>query len=236
MTAMARIRKPDPFAVLEEERIAGVLRRLHREARWQDSPIGRHGLRYLPAVLGGHSVPIVMDEATRARGDKPIVIEERQAAFCYLTARTLQARNVVEAGTSFGISAIWLAAALRANGGGRVVTTEIVPDRALVARGNFEEAGLSDLIEIRVGNAIATLAADPAEIDLVLNGGPPGLALEIVKLLAPRMRPGAVVLTDDVGRLAANYRAYIAWIRDHGNGFDSTLVPIKGGMEYSVRR
>jgi len=235
MTVMAGIRKPDPFAVLEEERIAAVLRRLHHEARWQTISAGRHSLRHLPAFPGGHPVPLVIDDMA-CRGDKSIAIEERQAAFCYLTARTSQARTIVEFGTSFGISTIWLAAALRANGGGQVVTTEIVPERARVARSNFEEAGLAELIEVRVGDALATLAADPAEIDLVLNDGSPGLALDIVKLLAPRMRPGAVVLTDDVGRSAASYRSYIAWIRDHANGFQSTLVPLKGGMEYSVRR
>jgi len=235
MTATARIRKPDPFAVLEEERIAGVLRRLHREARWQNTSVGRHSLRYLPAVLGNHAVPFVADEAD-VRGDKPIAIDERQAAFCYLTARTLQARSVVELGATGGISTIWLAAALRANGGGRVVTTEIAPNGIRAAVRNFKEAGLSDLIDVREGDAIESLAADPAEIDLVLNAGATGAARDIVKLLAPRMRPGAVVLTDDVGRSAASYRSYIAWVRDPANGFDSTLIPLKRGMEYSVRK
>ena len=50
------------------------------------------------------------------------------------------------------------------------------------------------------------------------------------------MRPGAVILTDDVGGLAGNFRDYVAWLRDSANGLESTLLPLKGGSEYSVRR
>lgn len=231
-----RVRKPDPFAVLEDQRVARVLRRLHREARRQNVLVVGRLLRHLPSYLTGKAVPFDQNDMPGFWGDKYIAIEERQASFCYLTARSLRARTIVEFGTSFGISTLWLAAAVRANGGGRVITTEIVPEKAETARGNFAEAGLDDLIDVRVGDARLTLAENPHDIDLVLNDGFPMLALEIVKLLAPRMRPGSVVLTDDVGGFAANYREYVTWIRDRINGYDSTILPLKTGTEYSVRR
>ena len=232
---MAGVRKADPFAVLEDERVATVLRRLHREARWQSMSSRTHRFRHLPAVLGNHSVPHVAEDA-EPWIDRHIVIDERQAAFCYLTARTLQARTIVELGTSSGIGALWLSAALRANGGGRVVTMENLPDAAGNVHRLFAEAGLADLVEIRVADAPIALATDPAEIDFVLNGSSPERAIDMMRLLAPRMRPGAVVLTDDVGRSGAHHRSYVAWIRDHTNGFQSTFLPLRGGLEYSVRR
>ena len=232
---MADRRKADPFGVLEDERAAAVLRRLHREGLWQAISARTHRLRHLPAVLGNHAVPFVAEDAD-LRLDRPVVIDERQAAFCYLTARTLQARTIVDLGTSFGIVAIWLAAALRANGGGRLVAMEMVPERAQDMRQNLVEAGLADLVEVLAADAPHALATDPPQIDLVLNGGVPKPSIDMVKLLAPRMRSGAVVLTDDAGRPGAHYRSYLSWIRDQANGFQSTFLPLKGGLEYSVRR
>lgn len=159
-----------------------------------------------------------------------------QGAFCYLTARARRARTIVEFGTSFGISTLRLAVAIKANGGGTVVTTEIVPEKAAIARRNFKEAGVADCSDLRVGDALESLRDDPSDIDFLLNDGFPMLALDIVRLLGPCMRSGAVVVTDDVGGLAGNLRDYVAWVRDPANGFDSTLLPLKGGNEYSVRR
>lgn len=233
---MSGVRRPDPLAVIENERIAAVLRRLYKEANRQHFAVVRHLSRHAWSFMRGKAVAFPMSEMAGFWGDKYIAIMEPQGAFCYLTARALSARTVVEFGTSFGISTLWLAAAVKANGGGRVVTTEIVPEKAATARRNFEEAGVADLIDLRVGDALDSLADDPADIDFVLNDGFPMLALDIIKLLAPRMCPGGVVLTDDVGGLAGNFRDYVAWLRDPANGFVSTLLPLKGGSEYSVRR
>lgn len=226
----------DPFAVLEDQRVAQVLRCLHAEARKQHISIVRHFLPHTLSMLRRRFMPFDQSEMAGFYADKYIAIEESQGAFCYLTLRAKRAQTVVEFGTSFGLSTIWLAAALRANGGGKVVTTEMVPEKVAIARRNFEEAGLGDLIEIRQGDVLETLADDPAEIDFLLNDGFPMLALDVVRMLAARMRPGAVVFTDDVGGFRGNYADYLAFMRDPANGFDSTLIPLKTGSEYSVRR
>ncbi|MCQ4380070.1 class I SAM-dependent methyltransferase, partial [Clostridioides difficile] len=75
-------------------------------------------------------------------------------------ARSGGARSIVEFGTSFGISTLHLAAALRDNGGGRLVTSEFEPSKGVRARANLAAAGLADLVEIREGDALRTLAAD----------------------------------------------------------------------------
>ncbi|EAQ33390.1 hypothetical protein NB311A_08959 [Nitrobacter sp. Nb-311A] len=81
-----------------------------------------------------------------------------------------------------------------------------------------------------------SIATDPAEIDFVLNDGFPMRALNIVKLLASRIRPGGMVLTDDVGGFRGYCKDYLVYLRDRANGFDSMLIPLMGGTEYSVRR
>ncbi|MGG2362426.1 O-methyltransferase, partial [Salmonella enterica] len=78
----------------------------------------------------------------------------------YMLARAGRTRAIVEFGTSFGISTLHLAAALRDNGGGRLITTEFEPSKAAQARRNLDAAGLADLVEIREGDALQTLAGD----------------------------------------------------------------------------
>ena len=182
---MTNVKRPDPFAVIGDDRIAAVLRRLYTEANRQHLSVVRHLSRHAWSFIRGKAVDFPMSEMAGFWGDKYIAIVEPQGAFCYLTARALRARTVVEFGTSFGISTLWLAAAVKANGGGTVVTTEIVPEKAAVARRNFEEAGVADLIDLRVGDALDSLRDGPADIDFLLNDGFPMLALDIVKLLAP---------------------------------------------------
>lgn len=229
-------RGADPFSVLGDERVVRVLRRLHDEADRQTPGLLLHYLPKLPRLLLGREVEVDESQIRGYFADKYIALERAQAAFCYVTARALRARTVVEFGTSFGISTIWLAAAVRDNGGGKVIGTELLPAKAARAREHIAEAGLSDYVEIRVGNAMQTLREGPGEIDLLLNDGFPIFALDIVKLLAPRMRAGAVVITDNVGNFKANYREYLEYMHDPKNGFASVNVPYRSGTEYSVRK
>lgn len=163
----------DPFAVLEDPRIATVRRRLYGAVNRQNLSIIRHFLPHTMSHLRRRFMPFSENEMAGFYADKYIAIIEDQGAFAYLTARALRARTVVEFGTSFGLSTLWLAAAVRANGGGRVVTTEIVPDKARIARRNFEDAGLADLIEVREGEARNIPCADNCavrSIEALLQG------------------------------------------------------------------
>lgn len=116
----------------------------------------------------------------------------------YMLARGNGARTVVEYGTSFGISTLHLAAAVRDNGGGKVIGTEFEPSKLAHARANLEAAGLADLVDLREGDALETLARDlPPTIDLVLLDGHKALYGRILSLVAPRLRPGAFLVADN---------------------------------------
>lgn len=128
----------------------------------------------------------------------PLPVSRETGVLLYLLARATQARTILEFGTSFGVSTIYLAAALRDNGGGMVITTEFEPSKAERARQNFVRAGLADLIDLREGDALQTLARDvPATLDLVLLDGAKALYAEVLTLVEQRLRPGTLVVADD---------------------------------------
>ncbi|MEM6999138.1 MAG: class I SAM-dependent methyltransferase [Pseudomonadota bacterium] len=225
----------DPFSVLRDQRVVQVLKDLHDRADRQMPGLLLHYLPQMPRILTGGKVHFTEAQAHNFYADKFLPLDRDQAAFCYQTVRALRAQTVVEFGTSFGISTVWLAAALKDNGGGRLIGTELVPEKAARALEHVAAAGLSDYVEIRVGDALETLRDGPERIDFLLNDGFPMLALDILKLLTPRLSLGGVVLTDNVGTFKANYRDYLEFVRDPANGYASSLLPYKSGTEYSVR-
>ena len=103
---------------------------------------------------------------------------------------------MVEFGTSFGISTIYLAAAVRDNGGGMVIGTELEPSKHDRAVAHLQEAGLGEVAEVRLGDALATLKEVPEPLDLVFLDGWKDLYVPVLELLKPKLRPGAVVLGD----------------------------------------
>jgi len=122
--------------------------------------------------------------------DFPLAVSRETGALLYMLARGVNARSIVEFGTSFGISTLYLAAALRDNGGGRLVTTEFEASKVARARENLTAGGLIDLVDIREGDALQTLTADlPETIDLLLLDGAKALYSEILSLVESRPSP-----------------------------------------------
>lgn len=162
--------------------------------------------------------------------DLALPVSRETGILLYMLARGCGARTIVEFGTSFGISTLHLAAALRDNGGGRVITTEFEPSKVARARDNLTAGGLVDLVEIREGDALQTLSADlPETIDLLLLDGAKALYPEILGLVASRLRPGALIVADN-----ADYSPeYLAHVRSPANGYLST--PFAEDVELSMR-
>jgi predicted O-methyltransferase YrrM len=148
----------------------------------------------------------------------------------YMLARSSGARTIVEFGTSFGISTLHLAAALRDNGGGRLITSEFEPSKVARARKNLMDGGLIDLVEIREGDALKTLSVDlPETIDLLLLDGAKSLYPEILDLVESRLRLGALIIADN-----ADYSPdYLERVRSPAGGYMS--VPFAGDVELSMR-
>jgi predicted O-methyltransferase YrrM len=179
--------------------------------------------------------PLPWERLEGRLSDKFVCLEPAQGVLCYLLARSARARTIVEFGTSFGVSTIYLAAAVRDNGGGCVIGTELVPAKAERARAHLREAGLEEFVEIRLGNALDSLREIDTPVDFMLSDGFPRFALPVLQLVAPRLRQGAIVVADNVGAFWADHGDYLRWVRDPANGFASSLLPLNEGTELSVR-
>jgi len=112
--------------------------------------------------------------------------------------------------------------------------TEIEPGKHATALANLAEAGLADLVDIRLGDAQETLRETPEPIDLVLMDGWKELYLPLAKLLAPRLRPRAIVLGDNIFTFRKSLRPYVEYMQNPENGFASTTLHLSDGFEYSV--
>jgi predicted O-methyltransferase YrrM len=160
----------------------------------------------------------------------PLPVSRETGALLYMLARSSRARTIVEFGTSFGISTLHLAAALRDNGGGRLITSEFEPSKVARARNNLTAGGVIDLVEIREGDALQTLSVDlPETVDLVLLDGAKALYPEILSLVESRLRPGAFIVADN----ADHSPDYLARVRSPANGYLST--PFADDVELSMR-
>jgi predicted O-methyltransferase YrrM len=162
--------------------------------------------------------------------DVHMAVSPTTGTLLYMLARGNGARAIVEFGTSFGISTIHMAAALRDNGGGKLIGTEFEPGKVAHARENVNAAGLGDLVEIREGDALETLSRDlPGTVDLVLLDGHKPLYTKVLALVAPRLRSGSYLVADNADACAE----YKALVRAPGSGYLS--VPFGDEVELTMK-
>lgn len=135
---------------------------------------------------------------SEAAGLPPIAVSAPQGKFLRLLARIHGARSVLEIGTLGGYSTIWLAGALPADG--RLVTLEVDPEHAEVARGNVARAGFGHLVEILVGPALTTLPTLTGPFDLVFIDADKKNNPDYVRWALRLTRPGGVIVVDNVVR------------------------------------
>jgi predicted O-methyltransferase YrrM len=163
-----------------------------------------------------------------------LCIAPEQGELIYLLCRGLRTKRVAEFATSTGMSTLYFAAAMRDNGGGVVIGSELVPAKAAAARRNLAELGLADYAEVREGDARKTLRDLGGPVDFALIDGwlvneGPSLARQVIEILAPQVRVGGYVMNDNAEP------DFLEFIRDPSNGFLCLTLPIKGGTELCVK-
>ena len=219
--------------------VAQVLERLHQEAEVAD----RELIAAMMAVLeapGARMDNIVAEVLTKKKDyranssehvERFLAVSPAYGRFLYMTARACKATQIVEFGTSMGISTIYLATALRDNGGGHLISTELQPGKVVRARENLRAAGLDDLVDIREGDALETLGHLEGDVELLLIDGAMTLYLQVLKLVEPRLKSGAVVLAEN-----AFEQGDLDYVRDSANGYLSLSLPDQQrGNEFTVR-
>lgn len=221
---------------LSTGRVADTLARLHKEAEDAD--------RALMETFQTGPQEFMTEWLERERKDYRAVCRDLAGAFLsvtpvfgrflYMCVRATRATRVVEFGSSMGLSAIYLACGLRDNGGGRLIGTELEASKAERAGKNIAAAGLSDQVEIRVGDALETLRDLDGGVDLVLMDGSMTLYLPVLKLIEPRLRPGALILGENA---MEGVGPYLGYVRDPANGYLSQPIPVDDGRgnELTIR-
>jgi len=153
----------------------------------------------------------------------------------YMLARTHPCKTIVEFGTSLAISTIHLAAAVHDNGGGKVVTTELNAEKARRAAENLREAGLLELVEIRVGDARETLRELHGFVDFAFIDGWKELYLPVVKIIERHLRHGALVVADNLNLAGSVLKEYVDYVGLEQNGYLSVQLPIGDRLSVSLR-
>lgn len=210
-----------------------VVDRLQAEAGSQMGALLRHYLPELPRLLTGRAIGFSGDMSFY--DDKLLSIEPAQGELLYLLARAKGARCAVEFGTSFGVSTIYLAAAIRdAALGGRVIGTELAPGKVAAAKNNLAAAGLTAHVEIREGDARSTLRDLAQPVDLLLLDGWPALAMEVLTIVEPHLADGAIVVVDNVGQFAGDLRPVVERLNSAAD-YRTSRLPPRGGTLVSIR-
>lgn len=152
--------------------------------------------------------------------------------FIYLLAKSLSAPNILEVGTSFGYSGIWLAAAARKSGG-RVTTLELEAHKSEYAREMASKAGLADYIDFKVGDALPLIDSLPGGIDFVLLDLWKDLYVPCLERVYSKLNPGAIIVADNMlkpgGPSVDHYREVVRAMP----GMRSILLPVGSGLEVS---
>ncbi|GAA4709321.1 O-methyltransferase [Phytohabitans rumicis] len=186
-----------------------------------------------PPPISGSSTSATARQRADALQTFYLPISARGGELLYTLVRASRPTTVVEFGTSFGISTVYLAAAIADNGAGRVFGTELNPAKVTAVRANLDEAGLGDRVTILAGDALDTLADIPGPIGVVLLDGWKDQCLPVLRLLEPRLESGALVVADDIELPAM--ADYLDYVRDPANGYVSVTFPVEDGMEISCR-
>ncbi|KAI0506918.1 O-methyltransferase [Xylaria bambusicola] len=236
------------------ERVKALIHRLHANSLAQEAELNKpdgelsklKALNEQGAAGDANAQGDFQQQFDDLMRDKMIALEQDKALFVYHICRTISATRVVEAGTSFGLSTIYLALAVGQNAvkldpeqrkAAKVIATEYEPSKIALARQHWQEAGdeVEPWIELREGDLRQTLASDlPAEIDFVLFDIWTPMVLPTLRLLESNLKKGAVIVADNVTSAADGYEDYHNYIETHRNAYRTLVLPYSGGLELTV--
>jgi predicted O-methyltransferase YrrM len=221
------------MSALRDPELESLLAGLH--ARSDEQALA---MRNFDASRTDQMEPPSAKQARAFLSDKLVALDPDKAEFCYQLCRANNARRIVEIGTSYGVSTLYLAAAVRDNvraggGNGVVIGTEYEANKASAARAHFEQAGLSRFIDLREGDLRRTLRQIDGPVDFMLMDIWITMARPALELVTPHLRPGAIVIADNTAQYRSEYADYFAFLE--ANGFRTMTLPFDGGLEMSVR-
>lgn len=221
------------MTILSDPNLEAFLEALHAQSDGEQEAINTYFRRRI--AEGTLSWDGFDPETTTFFRDKMVALDKNKAEYCYALCRALNAKRIVECGTSFGVSTLYLAAAVRDNGGGVVIATEHEPRKAEIARRNFETAGLTEYIDLREGDIKDTTRVIDGPVDFVLLDIWTEAVMPAIRNVHPYLRPGAIILADNSTASRRGYEAYFTFIADPTNGLRTMTLPFEGGLEMTIK-
>ena len=214
------------MSTLHDPKVAALLDRTYAESRSQMATIRQ---RFDSIDMSTATA----QERADALSDVYMPVKPEAGRLLYSLVRATRPQTIVEFGMSLGLSGIHLASAVRDNGSGRVVTTELSAAKIATAKKNFAEAGLSDVITVLEGDALETLKTLDGKVEFVLLDGWKEFYLPVIKLLEQRLPPGTLIVADNTNM--AETQPYLDYVRDPVNGYVSVnfLARDSDSMELS---
>jgi predicted O-methyltransferase YrrM len=214
---------------LQDARVASTLDRMYSESTAQFAQL-RENREVFERFANASA-----QERADALSDIYMPVTPEAGRLLYALVRAARPSIIVEFGMSLGISAIHLASAVRDNGSGRVVTTELSAAKVTAAKKTFAATGLDGLITVLEGDALTTLADLDGPVEFVLLDGWKELYLPVTRLLEPKLSAGALIIADNTSM--DDTKPYLQHVRDPGNGYVSVNFPVRDGdsMEISCR-
>ena len=192
----------------------------------------------IDAVLAEFETRMVNERNTPVRELATGEIDERMrpvgpktGQLLTLLVESLSSPNILELGTSYGYSTIWLAEGARRSGG-RVITMEMYDYKSTFAREMVVKAGLGDYVDFRVGDAVAMTKALDGGIDFILVDLWKDLYFSCLEAFYPKLNPGAVIVADNMNPEKDVIRHYGAAVRAKP-GMTSIALPIGHALEVS---
>jgi predicted O-methyltransferase YrrM len=215
---------------LDSAPVLAVLDRLRAVAQERDEP-AKDRVRAREEQIGAK---IYGQQRADLYRDASLAVTTEVGELLYVLAVNRRAQRIVEFGCSLGFSTIFLAAALRDIGSGSLLTTESQPQKAAIARENLADAGLSDLVEVREGDARETLSSLSGPVDMLFLDGWNDLYLPILRLVEPDLPTGAMVVAD-LSRDDPEIVRYQNQVHARDSGYLSITLPLDAGVEVSLR-
>ncbi len=177
---------------------------------------------------------IPRDVGMKRRDEFLLSVGVETAIFLNTLAKSAGSKTILEIGTSYGYSTIWLAEAARANGG-KVITLELSVEKARYAQQQIQEAGLADFVEFRIGDALESIDNKQEMYDFILLDIWKELYVPCFERFFPKLNKGAWVIGDNMlfpPSSLPEAAAYRQRVRET-NAFDTVLMPIGSGIEVS---
>jgi predicted O-methyltransferase YrrM len=221
------------MSILNDPKLDALLDALHAQSEGQGEAINAYFRRRIQE--GTLSWDGFDADTTSFFRDKLVALEKDKAEYCYALCRAINAKRIVECGTSHGVSTIYLAAAIRDNGGKEVIATEWEADKAAIARRNWDAAGLAHHIDLRQGDLAETLKTIDGPVDFVLLDIWTEAVIPAIRNIAPHLHTGSIIIADNTTSSRRGYKAYFDYIADPANGLRTMTLPFEGGLEMTIK-